>query len=147
MRLGYPFGDLQPRSFVCLLSLAQNGLSDVQPPAGAAAPQIHCNALPEHQRRQCNEIHLVDAPVHHKIPHDTEEYNKVHKNKAEVVVEDKVEAVKRRVWRSEMETAHAIITAKLPKRTRDVLAMPPGERKRVIEERKAPLARRVPKKS
>jgi hypothetical protein len=25
--------------------------------------------------------------------------------------------------------------------------MPPGERKRVIEERKAPLARRVPKKS
>ena len=46
-----------------------------------------------------------------------------------------------------METAHAIITAKLPKRTRDVLAMPPRERKRVIEERKAPLARRVPKKS
>ena len=35
----------------------------------------------------------------------------------------------------------------LPKRTRDVLAMPPSERKRVIEERKAPLARRVPKKS
>jgi hypothetical protein len=50
-------------------------------------------------------------------------------------------------WQSEMEAAHAIITAKLPKRTRDVLAMPPGERKRVIEERKAPLARREPKKS
>jgi predicted DNA-binding protein (MmcQ/YjbR family) len=50
-------------------------------------------------------------------------------------------------WQSEMEAAHAIITAKLPKRTRDVLSMPPGERKRVIEERKAPLARRVPKKS
>jgi predicted DNA-binding protein (MmcQ/YjbR family) len=50
-------------------------------------------------------------------------------------------------WQSEMEAAHAIITAKLPKRTRDVLAMPRGERKRVIEERKAPLARRVPKKS
>jgi hypothetical protein len=50
-------------------------------------------------------------------------------------------------WQSEMEAAHAIITAKLPKRTRDVLAMSPRERKRVIEERKAPLARRVPKKS
>src|ERR1700759_4196721 len=33
-------------------------------------------------------------------------------------------------WQSEMEAAHAIITAKLPKRTRDVLAMSPGERKR-----------------
>ncbi|HEY1994851.1 MAG TPA: MmcQ/YjbR family DNA-binding protein [Edaphobacter sp.] len=33
--------------------------------------------------------------------------------------------------RSEMEAAHAIITAKLPKRTRDVLAMSPRERKRV----------------
>ena len=48
-------------------------------------------------------------------------------------------------WQSEMEAAHAIITAKLPKRTRDVLAMPPGERKRVIEERKTPLARCEPK--
>jgi hypothetical protein len=50
-------------------------------------------------------------------------------------------------WQSEMEAAHAIITAKLPKRTRDVLAMPPGKRRRVIEDRKAPLARRVPTKS
>jgi len=50
-------------------------------------------------------------------------------------------------WQSEMKAAHAIITAKLPKRTREVLAMPPGERNRVIEERKALLARRVPKKS
>ena len=50
-------------------------------------------------------------------------------------------------WQSEMKAAHAIITAKLPKRTLDVLAMPPGERKRVIEERKALLARRKPKKS
>src|SRR5260370_327372 len=49
-------------------------------------------------------------------------------------------------WQSEMEAAHAIITAKLPKRTRDVLAMPPRERKRVIEERKAPRAGRGPQK-
>src|SRR6202790_348529 len=33
-------------------------------------------------------------------------------------------------WQSEMEAAHAIITAKLPKRTRDALAMPQSERKR-----------------
>src|SRR6202140_4094379 len=29
-------------------------------------------------------------------------------------------------WRSEMETAHAIITAKLPNGTGDVVAIPPG---------------------
>jgi hypothetical protein len=37
--------------------------------------------------------------------------------------------------------------AKLPKRTRDVLAMLQAERKRVIADRKAPLARRMPRKS
>jgi hypothetical protein len=46
-----------------------------------------------------------------------------------------------------MEAAHAIISAKLPKRTRDVLAMPVRERKRVIADRKALLAGRAPKKS
>jgi predicted DNA-binding protein (MmcQ/YjbR family) len=50
-------------------------------------------------------------------------------------------------WQSEMEAALAIISAKLPKRTRDVLAMPVRERKRVIAERKALLAGRAPKKS
>jgi hypothetical protein len=50
-------------------------------------------------------------------------------------------------WQSEMEAAHAIISAKLPMRTRDVLAMPVRERKRVIAERKAQLAGRPPKKS
>jgi len=50
-------------------------------------------------------------------------------------------------WQSEMEAAHAIISAKLPKRTRDVLAMPVRERKRVIAERKALLAGRAPQKS
>ena len=45
-------------------------------------------------------------------------------------------------WQSEMEAAHALIAAKLPKRTRDVLAMPAGERKRMIAERKALLATR-----
>jgi predicted DNA-binding protein (MmcQ/YjbR family) len=50
-------------------------------------------------------------------------------------------------WKSEMEAAHAIISAKLPMRTRDVLAMPVRERKRVIAERKAQLAGRPPTKS
>lgn len=46
-------------------------------------------------------------------------------------------------WQSELEAAHALIHAKLPKRTRDVLAMPAGERKRLIAERKALLAKRA----
>jgi predicted DNA-binding protein (MmcQ/YjbR family) len=50
-------------------------------------------------------------------------------------------------WQSEMEAAHAIITAKLPKRTRDLLAIPARERTRAIAERKALLSRNVPKKS
>lgn len=40
-------------------------------------------------------------------------------------------------WKVEMQAAHALITAKLPKRTRDVLAMPARERQRVIAERRA----------
>jgi len=43
-------------------------------------------------------------------------------------------------WQSELTGAHALIYAKLPKRTRDVLAMPAGERKRLIAERKKKLA-------
>ena len=48
-------------------------------------------------------------------------------------------------WQSEMEAALAIITAKLPSRTRNVLAMPPIERKQVIEQAKALLAKRAQK--
>jgi hypothetical protein len=36
----------------------------------------------------------------------------------------------------ELEAAHAIVHAKLPKRTRDVLAMPAKERKLIISQRK-----------
>jgi predicted DNA-binding protein (MmcQ/YjbR family) len=49
-------------------------------------------------------------------------------------------------WQSEMEAAHALIAAKLPKRTRDVLAMPASERKRLIAERKAFLTKRAAEK-
>jgi predicted DNA-binding protein (MmcQ/YjbR family) len=41
-------------------------------------------------------------------------------------------------WKSELEAAHAIIHAKLPKRTRDVLAMPNS--KQMIAARKKKLA-------
>ena len=50
-----------------------------------------------------------------------------------------------RATQSEMEAAHRIISAKLPKRTRDVLAMPVRERKRVIAGRKAVLVGGAPK--
>src|SRR5215469_10471929 len=49
-------------------------------------------------------------------------------------------------WQSEMEAAHALIAGKLPKRTRDVLAMPAGERRRLIAERRALLAKRAAEK-
>ncbi len=41
-------------------------------------------------------------------------------------------------WQSELEAAHALIYAKLPKRTRDVLAMP--DAKKLIAARKKKLA-------
>jgi hypothetical protein len=41
-------------------------------------------------------------------------------------------------WQSELEAAHALIEAKLPKRTRDVLAMP--DAKKLIAARKKKLA-------
>ena len=44
-------------------------------------------------------------------------------------------------WQSEMEAAHALIHAKLPKRTRDVLAMPAREQRRLIAQRKALLVK------
>jgi predicted DNA-binding protein (MmcQ/YjbR family) len=46
-------------------------------------------------------------------------------------------------WERELETAHDIIFAKLPPRTRAVLAMPVKEQKKLIRERKALLAART----
>jgi len=39
-------------------------------------------------------------------------------------------------WQAELIRAHDIIFAKLPRRTRDVLAMPPRSRQKIIAERK-----------
>lgn len=43
-------------------------------------------------------------------------------------------------WKEELTAAHAIVASKLPKRTRDVLAMPFREQKRILSERRAILA-------
>jgi predicted DNA-binding protein (MmcQ/YjbR family) len=45
-------------------------------------------------------------------------------------------------WERELTAAHAITLAKMPPRTRAVLALPAKEQKRLIEERKALLAKR-----
>ena len=46
-------------------------------------------------------------------------------------------------WELELRAAHAITSAKLPPRTRAVLAMPLKEQRRVLRERKALLAKRA----
>lgn len=46
-------------------------------------------------------------------------------------------------WQHELRNAHAVIFAKLPKRTRDVLAMPDKQRKSVVSARKKTLASRT----
>ncbi|HEX5285150.1 MAG TPA: MmcQ/YjbR family DNA-binding protein [Bryocella sp.] len=46
-------------------------------------------------------------------------------------------------WEAELRNAHAVIFARLPKRTRDVLAMPDKQRKSVLSSRKKTLASRA----
>jgi predicted DNA-binding protein (MmcQ/YjbR family) len=43
-------------------------------------------------------------------------------------------------WQTELRHAHAIVFAKLPRRTRDLLAMPPRQRDSLIAARKRKLA-------
>lgn len=49
-------------------------------------------------------------------------------------------------WKDELTAAHGIVASRLPKRTRDVLAMPLREQKKLIAQRKAALASRSGKK-
>lgn len=49
-------------------------------------------------------------------------------------------------WQSELEAARALIFAKLPKRTRDVLAMPTRERRQLIAQRKSLLMKQATRK-
>jgi predicted DNA-binding protein (MmcQ/YjbR family) len=48
-------------------------------------------------------------------------------------------------WQAELRAAHALIFAKLPKRTRDVLALPTRQRAATIASRKKILASRAQK--
>jgi predicted DNA-binding protein (MmcQ/YjbR family) len=43
--------------------------------------------------------------------------------------------------KEQLRNAHAVVFAKLPKRTKDVLAMPVGERKKLVAARKKQLAK------
>jgi predicted DNA-binding protein (MmcQ/YjbR family) len=43
-------------------------------------------------------------------------------------------------WKEELTAAHAIVAARLPRKTRDILAMPLREQKRIIAQRRALLA-------
>lgn len=45
-------------------------------------------------------------------------------------------------WKEELTAAHTMVFSKLPKRTRDIFAMPSREQKRFLSERRAVLATR-----
>jgi predicted DNA-binding protein (MmcQ/YjbR family) len=50
-------------------------------------------------------------------------------------------------WKAELTAAHAIIAARLPRKTRDILAMPLREQKRIIAQRRAVLTAQNRKKA
>jgi len=50
-------------------------------------------------------------------------------------------------WKEELTAAHAIVAARLPRKTRDILALPLREQKRIIAQRKAILATQNGKKA
>jgi hypothetical protein len=56
-------------------------------------------------------------------------------------------ALRDREWEARAGAAHAIMLAKLPKRTREVLAMPERERAKLIAERRKLLAAQAEKKA
>jgi len=62
------------------------------------------------------------------------------------VAVDRWSAWRNAEWQNELRAAHEITFAKLPQRTRDVLAMPAAERDKIIRERRKLLTERAPKK-
>jgi predicted DNA-binding protein (MmcQ/YjbR family) len=62
--------------------------------------------------------------------------------KAHWVMVERWDALRSREMEEELKRAHGLIFEKLPPRTRKVLALPEGERKRVIRERKKVVAER-----
>lgn len=55
-------------------------------------------------------------------------------------------ALRNAEWESELSAAHALTLAKLPKRTREILAMPGRVRAKLILERRRVLAERAEEK-
>jgi len=60
--------------------------------------------------------------------------------RAHWVAADRWDALRPTEWQAEFRNAHAVIFAKLPKRTRDVLALPAKQRDSLITTRKKKLA-------
>jgi predicted DNA-binding protein (MmcQ/YjbR family) len=56
------------------------------------------------------------------------------------------DALRQKQFEDELRNAHALILARLPKRTQTILAMPEKERSKIIRERKKVLAQRAQKK-
>lgn len=69
--------------------------------------------------------------------------------KAHWVTLERWDALRPREIEEELRRAHALISEKLPKRTRTILSMPDSERKKLIRERKTMLKKRgaAPKRS
>lgn len=65
-----------------------------------------------------------------------------HLARAHWIALERWDALRPREIEQELRRAHALIYAKLPKRTQDVLAMPEKERTKLIRERKKLLAER-----
>jgi len=63
--------------------------------------------------------------------------------KAFWVTVERWEVLRLRQWEDELRRAHELIYAKLPKRTKTVLAMPVKERDKLIRERRKLLAEQV----
>ena len=66
--------------------------------------------------------------------------------KAYWVTLEQWDALRPRAIEEELRRAHALIFERLPKRTRVILALPEGERKKLIRERKKRLASEKPTK-
>ena len=60
--------------------------------------------------------------------------------RAHWVAVERWESFRTKEWQEHLQRARDLIEAKLPKRTRDILAMPTAERKRIVTARKKLLA-------
>src|SRR5882672_12265435 len=74
--------------------LGHDSVRDAEPPRRGAAPYLDDEVLRNHQQGQRNQIHLVDAPVHKKISHNTEQNDPIQTRVEEVAVKKRADAAK-----------------------------------------------------